>query len=81
MKCASRAIAVQGDVVSRVRVSQFQTSPEMITRVVIDLARPVAYAIAPDGERLAVLVGEGVSTAEIAPRAGDHRRGAGSRGL
>ncbi len=62
-----RAIAVQGDVVSRVRVSQFQTSPEMITRVVIDLARPVAYAIAPDGERLAVLVGEGVSTAEIAP--------------
>ncbi len=62
-----RAIAVQGDVVSRVRVSQFQTSPEMVTRVVIDLARPVAYAIAPDGERLAVLVGEGASTAEIAP--------------
>ena len=64
-----RAIAVKGDVVSRVRVSQFQTSPEMITRVVIDLARPVAYAIAPDGERLAVLVGEGVSAAEIAPSA------------
>jgi type IV pilus assembly protein PilQ len=62
-----RAISVQGDVVSRVRVSQFQTSPEMVTRVVIDLARPVAYAIAPDGERLAVLVGEGVSTAEAAP--------------
>jgi len=64
-----RAIAVKGDVVSRVRVSQFQTSPEMVTRVVIDLARPVAYAIAPDGERLAVLVGEGVSAAEIAPSA------------
>ncbi len=62
-----RAIAVKGDVVSRVRVSQFQTSPEMITRVVIDLARPVGYAIAPDGERLAVLVGEGVTAAEIAP--------------
>jgi type IV pilus secretin PilQ/predicted competence protein len=62
-----RAIAVKGDVVSRVRVSQFQTSPEMVTRVVIDLARPVAYAIAPDGERLAVLVGEGVSAAEIVP--------------
>src|SRR6185436_8861186 len=64
-----RAIAVKGDVVSRVRMSQFQTSPEMVTRVVIDLARPVAYAIAPDGERLAVLVGEGVSAAEIAPSA------------
>ncbi|MET0619457.1 MAG: AMIN domain-containing protein, partial [Thermoanaerobaculia bacterium] len=62
-----RAIAVKGDVVSRVRVSQFQTSPEMVTRVVIDLARPVGYAIAPDGERLAVLVGEGVTAAEIAP--------------
>ena len=42
-----RAIAVKGDVVSRVRVSQFQTSPEMITRVVIDLARPVALRHRP----------------------------------
>ena len=60
-----RAIAVKGDVVSRVRVSQFQTSPEMVTRVVIDLSKPVGYAIAPDGERLAILVGEGVSAAEM----------------
>ncbi len=62
-----RAIAVQGDLVTRVRVSQFQTTPEMITRVVVDLARPVAHAIVPDGERLAVLVGEGVSAAVAAP--------------
>jgi type IV pilus assembly protein PilQ len=62
-----RAISVKGDVVSRVRVSQFQTSPEMITRVVVDLARPVAYALAPNGETLAVLVGEGVSAAKAAP--------------
>jgi type IV pilus assembly protein PilQ len=62
-----RAITVKGDVVSRVRVSQFQTSPELVTRVVIDLARPVAYTLAPDGERLAVLVGEGVAAASVAP--------------
>ena len=53
--------------VSRVRVSQFQTSPELVTRVVIDLARPVAHAVVPDGERLAVVVGEGVTAAEAAP--------------
>src|SRR5262245_33915886 len=64
-----RAITVKGDVVSRVRVSQFQTSPELVTRVVIDLARPVAYTLAPDGETLAVLVGEGVAAAHAAPAA------------
>ena len=60
-----RAISVKGDVVSRVRVSQFQTSPELVTRVVIDLARPVAYTLAPDGERLAVLVGDGMAAAHV----------------
>ncbi len=62
-----RSIAVQGDLVTRVRVSQFQTSPELITRVVIDLARPVAHAVMPDGEKLAVVIGEGVTAAEAAP--------------
>ena len=64
-----RAITVKGDVVTRVRVSQFQTSPEMVTRVVVDLARPVGYAIAPDGERLAVVIGEGVTAAATASAA------------
>ena len=62
-----RSIAVQGELVTRVRVSQFQTSPELITRVVIDLARPVAHAVVPDGEKLAVVIGEGVTEAEAAP--------------
>ncbi len=62
-----RSIAVQGELVTRVRVSQFQTTPELITRVVIDLARPVAHAVVPDGENLAVVIGEGVTTAESAP--------------
>jgi type IV pilus assembly protein PilQ len=63
-----RSIAVKDDVVTRVRVSQFQTSPEYVTRVVVDLARPMPHALVPDGERLAVVVGQSpeVPTAEPA---------------
>ena len=53
-----RAIAVKDEVVSRVRISQFQTSPEYVTRVVVDLARPMPHVLVPDGERLAVVVGQ-----------------------
>ncbi len=62
-----RSIAVSGDLVTRVRVSQFATSPEFVTRVVVDLARPVPHALSVDGERLAVLVGENLSIASTAP--------------
>jgi type IV pilus assembly protein PilQ len=62
-----RSIAVSGDLVTRVRVSQFATSPEYVTRVVVDLARPVPHALSVDGERLAVLVGENLSIASTAP--------------
>jgi type IV pilus assembly protein PilQ len=53
-----RSIAVKDDAVTRVRISQFQTSPEYVTRVVVDLARPMPHALVPDGERLAVVVGQ-----------------------
>ncbi|MFY9552322.1 MAG: AMIN domain-containing protein, partial [Thermoanaerobaculia bacterium] len=62
-----RSIAVKGDLVSRVRVSQFSTSPEFVTRVVVDLARPVPHVLSADGERLAVLIGEQLSVAAAAP--------------
>jgi type IV pilus assembly protein PilQ len=52
-----RAVPVPGGLVSRVRISQFQTSPELVARVVVDLTRPMAHSLQPDGERLAVLVG------------------------
>jgi type IV pilus secretin PilQ/predicted competence protein len=52
-----RAVPVPGGLVSRVRISQFQSSPELVARVVIDLTRPMAHSLQPDGERLAVLVG------------------------
>lgn len=53
-----RSITVKDDAVTRVRVSQFQTSPEYVTRVVVDLSRPMPHALVPDGERLAVVVGQ-----------------------
>jgi len=52
-----RAVPVPGGLVSRVRISQFQTSPELVARVVVDLTRPTAHSLQPDGERLAILVG------------------------
>jgi type IV pilus assembly protein PilQ len=52
-----RAVPVPGGLVSRIRISQFQTSPELVARVVVDLTRPMAHSLHSDGERLAVLVG------------------------
>lgn len=57
-----RTIVVKDDVVMRVRISQFQTSPEYVTRVVVDLAKPMPHALVPDGERLAVVVGQNPSS-------------------
>ena len=62
-----RSIAVKDDAVTRVRVSQFQTSPEYVTRVVVDLARPMPHALVPDGERLAVVVGQTPEAAAAEP--------------
>ncbi|MCA1583130.1 MAG: AMIN domain-containing protein, partial [Acidobacteria bacterium] len=52
-----RAMTVKSDLVTRVRVSQFSTSPEMITRIVLDLTHPAPHSVRADGERLAVVVG------------------------
>lgn len=61
-----RAIAVSGNIVTRVRVSQFQTTPEFVTRVVLDLSAPAPHALAADGERLAVIVGRDAQAAAAA---------------
>jgi type IV pilus assembly protein PilQ len=52
-----RAIPVKSELVTRVRVSQFQTAPELVTRIVLDLARSTPHALRMDGERLSVIVG------------------------
>ncbi len=51
-----RVVPVKSSLVTRVRVSQFQSSPDPVTRVVLDLARPVPHTLVAEGERLAVLV-------------------------
>jgi len=64
-----RVLPVAGGLVTRVRVSQFQSAPDPVTRIVLDLARPASYTVRPDGERLSVLVGELASAAASAPSA------------
>ncbi|MEP6470829.1 MAG: AMIN domain-containing protein, partial [Acidobacteriota bacterium] len=64
-----RVFPVTGGLVSRVRISQFQSAPDPVTRIVLDLTRPVPYSLHPDGERLSVLVGEAAATAATAATA------------
>ena len=52
-----RVLPVSGGVVTRVRVSQFQSAPEPVTRIVLDLVRPTSYSVHADGERMSVVVG------------------------
>src|SRR6202162_6433773 len=53
-----RVVPVKSVLVSRVRVSQFQSLPDPVTRVVLDLARPLPHALVANGERLAIIVRE-----------------------
>jgi len=69
-----RVVPVSGGLVSRVRISQFQSAPDLVTRVVLDLSRPLPHELRPDGEHLAVVVGEtavvvGETEAAVAPPA------------
>jgi type IV pilus assembly protein PilQ len=58
-----KVLPVKGGPVSRVRVSQFQSAPDPITRIVLDLVRPTPHAVRLDGERVSVVVGEAESAA------------------
>ncbi len=60
-----RVVPVKSALVSRVRVSQFQSLPDPVTRVVLDLARPLPHSLVSDGERLAVLVRAGDVAAAV----------------
>ncbi|MGE5275433.1 MAG: type IV pilus secretin PilQ [Acidobacteriota bacterium] len=61
-----RVVPVKSAMVSRIRISQFQTQPEPVTRVVVDLTAPTAYSLRADGERLALIVGRSDAVA-LAP--------------
>jgi type IV pilus assembly protein PilQ len=60
-----RVVPVRSALVSRVRVSQFQSQPSPVTRIVLDLARPLPHALRADGERLAIVVRAGEAVAEV----------------
>jgi type IV pilus assembly protein PilQ len=62
-----RVLPVAGGLVTRVRISQFQSAPDPVTRVVLDLSRPLPYSVRADGERLSVLVGELASPTASTP--------------
>ena len=64
-----RVVAVKSALVSRVRVSQFQSLPEPVTRIVLDLTRPLPHALLANGERLAIVVRAG----EVAEARPSHR--------
>ncbi|MGH9367250.1 MAG: AMIN domain-containing protein, partial [Thermoanaerobaculia bacterium] len=63
-----RVVPVESAMVSRVRISQFQTQPELVTRIVVDLTAPTAYSLRADGERLSLRVGR-VEVADASPTA------------
>jgi type IV pilus assembly protein PilQ len=54
-----RVMPVKSSLVSRVRISQFQSAPDPVTRVVLDLARSLPHTLLADGERLSVVVAAG----------------------
>ena len=54
-----RVVPVKSGLVSRVRVSQFQSAPEPVTRVVLDFARSARHALVAEGERLTIVVRAG----------------------
>jgi type IV pilus assembly protein PilQ len=62
-----RVTAVKSPLVSRIRVSQFQSAPDLTTRVVIDLARPMPHAIVRDGEKISIVVGGEAASAAAPP--------------
>ena len=63
-----RVFPVKSALVSRVRVSQFQSLPDPVTRIVLDLARPLPHALVANGERLAIVVRAGEVAEAPTPR-------------
>ena len=61
-----RVVPVQSALVSRVRIAQFQTTPEPVTRIVVDLTAPTPYTLHADGERLSLAIGK-IESAAVPP--------------
>ncbi len=69
-KLAKNVINVSDPVVKRIRVSQFKSSPEAVTRVVLDVDDATTYRVTKTGDVLRVTFGDAaMATAVAAPAA------------
>src|SRR5205085_4412319 len=71
-KLPKNVIDVGGDLVKKIRVAQFKSAPDPVTRVVFDLAQPADFHVVKVGDKLQVSFGEtsvaaGFSRPEPAP--------------
>jgi type IV pilus assembly protein PilQ len=58
---------VDDPIVKKVRVGQFQTAPQMIARVVVDLASKTSYKIVEDGQAIRVAFGDAIANLGNSP--------------
>jgi type IV pilus secretin PilQ/predicted competence protein len=67
--------AVNDGILKRIRSSQFKTSPEMVTRVVLDLPRMVPYQAVQDGNGVVLRFNAATDEGMTAALPGDVREG------
>ena len=68
-KLPKNVVNLSGGVVKKIRVSQFKSSPDPVTRVVLDLDQPADYHIVKVANRLEISFGEAAKIAAVdAPR-------------
>ncbi|HKO57574.1 MAG TPA: AMIN domain-containing protein, partial [Thermoanaerobaculia bacterium] len=61
-KLPRNAITINDSPVKRVRVSQFKSAPEPVTRVVLDLGSKADYRIIDEGEHVTIVFGDAPAT-------------------
>jgi type IV pilus assembly protein PilQ len=71
-KLAKNVINVSDPVVKRIRVSQFKSAPEAVTRVVLDVDEKASYHVTKSGDALSITFGAApaviIATAAPAPK-------------
>lgn len=68
-KLPKNAITINDSPVKRVRVSQFKSGPEPVTRVVLDLASKADYRLVDEGDHVTVVFGDAPAAFAAAPPA------------
>jgi type IV pilus assembly protein PilQ len=64
-KLAKNIVNVDGDLVKKIRVSQFKGAPDPVTRVVFDLSQAADFHVAKVADRLQVSFGETAKAAAV----------------